>query len=56
MSIIMDIKFTGTIWYWRGPSPYYFVTIPDKQCRDLKAIAGLVTYGWGMIPVAGQPK
>ena len=47
----MNIEFTGKIWYWRGPSPFHFVTVPAKQCRDLKAISGFVTYGWGMIPV-----
>ena len=50
----MDIKFSGKIWFWRGPSPYYFVTVPAKQSRDLKVIAELVTYGWGMIPVTAQ--
>lgn len=50
----MDIKFTGKIWFWRGPSPYYFVTVPAKQSRDLKVISELVTYGWGMIPVTAQ--
>lgn len=50
----MDLKFSGKIWYWRGPSPYYFVTVPAKQCRDLAVISGLVTYGWGMIPVTAQ--
>jgi hypothetical protein len=50
----MDIKFSGKIWFWRGPSPYYFVTVPAKQSRDLKVISELVTYGWGMIPVVAQ--
>jgi hypothetical protein len=27
------------------------VTVPDEQSRDLKAISGFVTYGWGVIPV-----
>ena len=47
----MNIEFNGKIWYWRGPAPWYFVTIPAKQSRDLKNILKLVTYGWGMIPV-----
>lgn len=47
----MNIELHGTIWFWRGPAPWYFVTIPAQQCRDLSAIAGSVTYGWGMIPV-----
>jgi Domain of unknown function (DUF1905) len=46
----MIIEFNGKIWYWRGPSPFYFVTVPSKQSRDLKAVSALVTYGWGMIP------
>ncbi len=47
----MTIEFTGTLWFWKGPAPWYFVTVPAKQCGDLKAISGGVTYGWGMIPV-----
>ena len=47
----MIIEFNGKIWYWRGPSPYYFITVPPEQSQDLKAISGFVTYGWGMIPV-----
>ena len=47
----MNIEFSGKIWYWRGPAPFFFVTVPVKQSRDLKAVSGLVTYGWGMIPV-----
>jgi hypothetical protein len=46
----MNIKFNGKIWFWRGPAPFYFVTVPAQQCQDLKAISGSVTYGWGMIP------
>jgi hypothetical protein len=47
----MIIEFSGKIWTWRGPSPFYFVTIPAKQSRDIKDISGMVTYGWGVIPV-----
>jgi hypothetical protein len=47
----MNIEFTGSIWYWRGPAPWFFVTIPAKQSSDLKGISGFVTYGWGVIPV-----
>jgi len=46
----MHIEFESRIWYWRGPAPWFFVTVPDKQCDDLRAISGFVTYGWGMIP------
>jgi hypothetical protein len=47
----MIIEFNGTIWFWRGPAPWYFVTVPVHQGDDLKAISNLVTYGWGVIPV-----
>lgn len=46
----MKIEFHAKIWFWRGPAPFYFVTVPEEQSRDLKAIVALVTYGWGMIP------
>ncbi len=48
----MNIEFNGEIWFWRGPAPWYFVTVPERQCSDLKAISGFVTYGWGMIPAS----
>ena len=50
----MNFKFSGKIWFWKGPAPWFFVTVPARQSRDLKAISGLVTYGWGVIPVTVQ--
>jgi hypothetical protein len=50
----MIIEFDGKIWFWRGPAPWFFVTVPVMESRDLKAISGLVTYGWGVIPVQVQ--
>ncbi len=46
----MNIEFSGPIWQWRGPAPYYFVTVPPAEADALHAIAPSVTYGWGMIP------
>lgn len=46
----MEIEFNGKIWYWRGPAPWFFMTVPEQQSNELKAIVGFVTYGWGMIP------
>jgi hypothetical protein len=50
----MDLQFSGEIWFWKGPSPHHFVTVPDDECAELAAASALVTYGWGMIPVAAQ--
>ena len=47
----MIIEFNDKIWFWKGPAPWYFVTIPAEPSQDLKAISGFVTYGWGVIPV-----
>ena len=47
----MIIEFDGIVLYWRGPSPYYFVAVPEDQSHDIKAISRFVTYGWGVIPV-----
>lgn len=49
--MVMDFTFTGKVWYWRGPAPFYFVTIPENESKEIKAISGFVTYGWGVIPV-----
>jgi hypothetical protein len=50
----MDMEFSGPIWFWKGPAPWYFVTVPEEQSRDIHAVAALVTYGWGVIPVRVQ--
>ncbi|MDO9088262.1 MAG: DUF1905 domain-containing protein [Anaerolineaceae bacterium] len=46
----MIIQFSGKIIYWRGPAPFYFVTVPNKQSQVIKSISKIVTYGWGVIP------
>ena len=48
----MHIEFSGKIWFWHGPAPWYFVTVPARLSRDIQAVSGFVTYGWGMIPVS----
>lgn len=48
----MNIEFSGKIWFWKGPAPWYFITVPEKACHELKAMSTFVTYGWGMIPAS----
>lgn len=50
----MDLEFSGEVWFWRGPSPYHFVTVPEDESAELQEMAAAVTYGWGMIPVAAR--
>jgi hypothetical protein len=47
-------KFKGAIIEWRGPSPFYFVPVPDVPSKKIKAMAAQLTYGWGVIPVLGK--
>jgi len=48
----MKLTVAGEIWYWRGPAPYYFVTVPEAEAGMIATTASSVTYGWGMIPVS----
>jgi hypothetical protein len=50
----MELEFSGELWFWRGPAPWHFVTVPEDGCAELEAASRLVSYGWGMIPVAAQ--
>ncbi|MEO0049072.1 MAG: hypothetical protein RL556_404 [Actinomycetota bacterium] len=47
------MKFSGVMFEWRGPAPFYFVAVPDAEAAQIKASAALLTYGWGVIPVSG---
>ena len=35
----MNLEFTGEIWFWRGPAPHHFVTVPDEECAELEAVS-----------------
>ena len=50
----MELRFSGEVFYWRGPAPYHYVAVPDRQSAEIAAIAPAVTYGWGVIPVTAQ--
>jgi hypothetical protein len=50
----MDLEFSGEMWYWKGPAPWHFITVPDEDCAALAATSAVVSYGWGMIPVTAR--
>ena len=50
----MDLEFDAEIWFWKGPSPWHFVTVPEDEAEDLESTSAFVSYGWGMIPVTAQ--
>ncbi|MDX6200063.1 MAG: hypothetical protein QOJ79_3214 [Actinomycetota bacterium] len=47
----MELRFRGEVFYWRGPAPWHYVAVPERQSAEISAIAFAVTYGWGVIPV-----
>ena len=50
----LDLEFSGEMWYWKGPAPCHFITVPDEDCAALAATSAVVSYGWGMIPVTAR--
>ena len=46
--------FAGTVIEWRGPSPYYFVPVPDEESADIGEVAAMATSGWGVIQVLAR--
>jgi hypothetical protein len=47
----MDATFTAELFEWRGPAPFYWLTLPGDICEYVRAQAKEATYGWGAIPV-----
>lgn len=42
--------FSGPLVYWRGPAPFHFVAVPPPEAAEIRALAPVLTYGWGAIP------
>lgn len=51
MPAAMEWDFEGSVVYWRGPAPFYFVAVAEEVVDDLAPVAKELTYGWGCIPV-----
>jgi Domain of unknown function (DUF1905) len=32
----MNLEFSGEMWFWKGPAPWHFVTVPDEECTELE--------------------
>ena len=52
--MVVELSFTGRVIEWRGPAPYYFVPVPDAESDDIREVAAMATYGWGVIPVEAR--
>lgn len=49
-----QINFKSNLWIWDGPSPWYFVTVPEKESKLIRERFRHVHRGWGSIPVVVQ--
>jgi len=50
----VELAFAGRVIEWRGPSPSYFVPVPDEESADIREVAAMASYGWGVIPVEAR--
>jgi len=50
----MELVFSGEIIYWRGPSPFHYVPVPEAESAAIKEVSAQVSYGWGVIPVLAR--
>jgi hypothetical protein len=50
----VDLEFDAELWEWRGPAPFYWLTVPEHGCDLVRAEAANATYGWGAIPVRAR--
>jgi hypothetical protein len=51
---LVDLDFSGRVIEWRGPAPYYFVPVPADESANIREVAAIATYGWGVIPVEAR--
>ena len=46
----MELIFDSVVFEWRGPAPFYFARVTDDAAAEIKQVASIVSYGWGVIP------
>jgi len=51
---MLELRFSGRVIEWRGPAPYYYLPVPDEESADIREVAAMATYGWGVIPVEAR--
>ena len=50
----MRFSFENDIIHWRGPAPWFYAPMPEREAEELRKVARSVTYGWGCIPVEAR--
>lgn len=47
---MIELKVTGEVKEWRGPSPFYFLPTPPDVTSEIEVLKRELSYGWGVIP------
>lgn len=47
----VDAVFDAELWEWRGPAPFFWLTVPEDSGDRIRAESAEISYGWGAIPV-----
>lgn len=51
---MVEFTFSGRVIEWRGPAPYYYLPVPAEEAADIREVATMASYGWGVVPVAAR--
>lgn len=46
-----EYKFSSKIWLYQGAAAWHFLTIPEKQSKEIKKTFEGKSRGWGSLPV-----
>lgn len=48
---VRTYKFKSDVWLYPGNAAWHFITVPEKESKDIKNKFGANARGWGSIPV-----
>ena len=51
----MNMRFDAEIWFWRGPAPFFFVTVPEPISADIRHVAGEPVHAGRALLAAALP-
>jgi hypothetical protein len=49
-----EFNTTGELFEWRGPAPFYFVRVDAENSSEIKKLAAVHSYGWGVVYIHGE--
>lgn len=49
---MLKFSFTGLVFEWRGPSPFFFVATPPTIAEEIESVKRELSYGWGVVPAS----